>query len=40
MFTSVKLYPANATTDSAAGVTDYDKIKPVLARMEKIGMRS
>jgi dihydroorotase len=39
VFTGVKLYPANATTNSAAGVTDYDKIKPVLARMEKIGMR-
>ena len=39
VFTGVKLYPANATTNSAAGVTDYKKIKPVLARMEKIGMR-
>jgi dihydroorotase len=39
VFTGVKLYPANATTNSAAGVTDYRKIRPVLARMEKIGMR-
>jgi dihydroorotase len=39
VFTAVKLYPANATTNSAAGVTDYAKIRPVLARMEKIGMR-
>jgi dihydroorotase len=39
VFTGVKLYPANATTNSAAGVTDYRKIKPVLARMEKLGMR-
>ncbi len=39
VFTGVKLYPANATTNSAAGVTDYRRIKPVLARMEKIGMR-
>jgi dihydroorotase len=39
VFTGVKLYPANATTNSAAGVTDYRKIKPVLTRMEKIGMR-
>ena len=39
MFAGVKLYPANATTNSAAGVTDYNKIKKVLARMEKIGMR-
>jgi dihydroorotase len=34
----VKLYPANATTNSAAGVTDYRKIMRVLERMEKIGM--
>lgn len=39
VFTGVKLYPANATTNSAAGVTDFRKIEPVLARMEKIGMR-
>lgn len=39
IFTGVKLYPANATTNSAAGVTDYKKIERVLARMEKIGMR-
>src|SRR5436309_14683026 len=39
VFTGVKLYPANATTYSAAGVTDYEEIRPVLARMEKIGMR-
>ena len=38
VFTAVKLYPANATTNSAAGVSDYNKIRPVLARMEKIGM--
>jgi dihydroorotase len=34
----VKLYPANATTNSAAGVTDYGRITRVLERMEKIGM--
>ena len=39
VFTAVKMYPANATTNSAAGVTDYVKIEKVLARMEKIGMR-
>ncbi len=39
VFTGVKLYPANATTNSAAGVTDYRKIKRVLERMEKLGMR-
>jgi dihydroorotase len=38
IFTGVKLYPANATTNSAAGVTDYRKVMPVLERMEKIGM--
>ena len=39
IFTAVKMYPANATTNSAAGVTDYAKIERVLARMEKLGMR-
>lgn len=39
VFTGVKLYPANATTNSAAGVTDFRKIERVLERMEKIGMR-
>jgi dihydroorotase len=38
VFTGVKLYPANATTNSAAGVTDYRKVMPVLERMERIGM--
>ncbi|MBV1697851.1 MAG: dihydroorotase [Hyphomicrobiales bacterium] len=38
VLTGVKLYPANATTNSAAGVTDYRKITRVLERMEKIGM--
>jgi dihydroorotase len=38
VFTGVKLYPAHATTNSAAGVTDHRKITPVLERMEKIGM--
>jgi dihydroorotase len=38
VFTAVKLYPANATTNSAYGVTDYRKIRKVLQRMEKIGM--
>ena len=38
VFTAVKMYPANATTNSAAGVTDFTKIRRVLARMEKIGM--
>ena len=38
LFTGVKLYPANATTNSAAGVTDYKKVMRVLERMEKIDM--
>ena len=33
-----KYYPAGATTNSDSGVTQLDKIYPVLARMEKIGM--
>jgi dihydroorotase len=39
VFTGVKLYPANATTNSAAGVTDIGKLRKLFARMEKIGMR-
>ena len=38
VFTACKLYPANATTNSAHGVTDVAKIRPVLAAMEKAGM--
>ena len=38
VFTAVKMYPANATTNSAFGVTDFKKIRRVLERMEKIGM--
>jgi dihydroorotase len=37
-FTACKLYPANATTNSAYGVTDVAKIYPVLERMQAIGM--
>jgi dihydroorotase len=39
VWTGVKYYPANATTNSAAGVTDIDGCYPVFARMERIGMR-
>lgn len=35
VFTAAKLYPANATTNSANGVSDVEKIYPVLERMEK-----
>jgi dihydroorotase len=38
VFTAVKLYPARATTNSADGVTDYDRISPVLDRMARLGM--
>ena len=38
VFTAVKLYPARATTNSEFGVTSWDNIRGVLARMEKIGM--
>ncbi|HLK81938.1 MAG TPA: dihydroorotase [Xanthobacteraceae bacterium] len=38
VFTAVKLYPAHATTNSAAGVTDLKKVCRVLERMEKIDM--
>ncbi|MFZ1568572.1 MAG: dihydroorotase [Thiolinea sp.] len=36
--TAVKLYPAGATTNSAAGVKDLEKIYPVLEVMQDIGM--
>jgi len=35
---AAKLYPAGATTNSASGVTDIARIRPALARMERIGM--
>ena len=38
VFAAVKLYPARATTNSAFGVTDYDRITPVLERMAALGM--
>jgi dihydroorotase len=34
----VKLYPAGATTNSAAGVTDLRRCTATLARMEKVGL--
>ena len=36
--TAVKLYPAGATTNSASGVRDFDRIRPVLDKMAEIGM--
>lgn len=38
IFTAVKLYPARATTNSAAGVTDIARTYRVLERMAVIGM--
>jgi dihydroorotase len=37
-FTAVKLYPARATTNSAFGVTDYERVAPVLECMAELGM--
>lgn len=36
--TAVKLYPAGATTNSASGVTDIDKVRPVLEAMAEVGL--
>jgi len=38
LVTAVKLYPAGATTNSASGVRDFDRVRPVLERMAEIGM--
>jgi len=38
VFAAVKLYPAHATTNSASGVTDFDRVMPVLERMATLGM--
>jgi dihydroorotase len=38
VFTAAKLYPANATTNSAHGVSNVAAIMPVLERMQDIGM--
>jgi dihydroorotase len=38
VFTAAKLYPANATTNSAHGVTDLAALEPVFAKMQEIGM--
>ncbi|MFZ1728042.1 MAG: dihydroorotase [Albidovulum sp.] len=34
----VKLYPAGATTNSASGVRDFDKVRAVLEKMAEIGL--
>ncbi len=38
VLTAVKLYPANATTNSAAGVTDIARVMPVLEALATAGM--
>jgi dihydroorotase len=38
VWVAAKLYPANATTNSAFGVTDIRNIYPALERMQRIGM--
>ena len=38
VWVAAKLYPANATTNSAHGVTDITRIDKVLERMARIGM--
>ena len=38
VFTACKLYPANATTNSASGVSDVKNIWPVLGKMQEIDM--
>ena len=38
VYAAVKLYPARATTNSEFGITDFANIRPVLERLERIGM--
>ncbi|MBO6790130.1 MAG: dihydroorotase [Dinoroseobacter sp.] len=38
LITSIKLYPAGATTNSASGVRDFDRVRPVLEKMAEIGL--
>lgn len=38
VWAAAKLYPAGATTNSDSGVTAIDRIEPVLAVLERIGM--
>jgi len=38
VFTAAKLYPAKATTNSAAGVTDVAKLYPSFERMAELGI--
>jgi len=38
LITAIKLYPAGATTNSASGVRDFDKVRGVLEKMAEIGL--
>ncbi|MCA2010624.1 dihydroorotase [Cereibacter sphaeroides] len=38
IITAVKLYPAGATTNSASGVRDFDKMRPVFEAMAEAGV--
>ncbi|MCA0994243.1 dihydroorotase [Alloyangia pacifica] len=38
LITALKLYPAGATTNSASGVRDFDKVRPVLEMMAERGI--
>ncbi|WP_417727980.1 dihydroorotase [Roseovarius sp.] len=38
LVTAVKLYPAGATTNSASGVRDFDRVRGVLEKMAEIGL--
>ncbi|MEQ8903172.1 MAG: dihydroorotase [Roseovarius sp.] len=38
LISAVKLYPAGATTNSASGVRDFDKVRGVLDKMAEIGL--
>jgi len=38
LINAVKLYPAGATTNSASGVRDFGKVRPVLDKMAEIGL--
>ena len=38
LVTAVKLYPAGATTNSASGVRDFARVRPVFEKMAEIGL--
>ena len=39
LITAIKLYPAGATTNSASGVRDFDKVRPCSKRWRRSGCR-